>query len=594
MFHKHRLAGDGRTAALLLASCLFLATLGFAQEGVLVEKSMAQRNEGLPSPVASTPKPKLPPEPKVTPADHTSLGVNVQAIRLLAHQDQTSKSAAIEGKEVVSASEGVHLPPGLTESLATSFVGKDVTLARLQEMTTVIIKAYRASDYPLVDVYLPEQDITKGKIQIVIREAVLGKVKVDGATNSKPDYLTRQIRIKPGERINSRILEADVEWLNSNPGRTVDLIYERGQVDGTSDLILKTDDLRAIQAYAGYGNTGINQTGQPEWAGGLIWNNVLGSEQSISYGFSGDAELNNLNAHTLVYQLPLPWRHTIEVFGAYVLSSSLPIDDALPLTVDGESLQFTANYRMPLPRIRPTWRNELTLGADYKSTNTDLLFGGDSFSDTTAVVMQFRAGYDLLIPDDLGTTGIRLNFTYSPGDMIFGNTDEAFSALREDSSSSYSYTSASVERFVKLPKDFSLILRAEGQLTEARLISTEQLLAGGYRSVRGFDENIARGDSGAITTIQFNLPPLHVLPPAWKAGDDSLVFYAFQDSAYLYNNDSTFVDPDPSLHSLGVGMDYTLAKHFSLRAAYGWNIDDSQLGPNVETGKFHFGVMMRY
>jgi len=240
--------------------------------------------------------------------------------------------------------------------LEATYIGKDVTLARLQEMTTAIIKAYRASDYPLVDVYLPEQDITKGKIQIVIREAVLGQIKVDGATNSNPRYLIRQIRLKPGDRINSRGLEADVEWLNESPGRNVDLIYERGQTDGTSDLVLKTEDLRPIQAYVGYGNTGINQTGQTEWAGGSIWNNILGTEQSASYGFSGDDDLDNLNVHSLIYQSLLPWRHALELFGAYVISSSNPLDEAFPLTVDGESIQGTGNYRIPLPASVPDGR----------------------------------------------------------------------------------------------------------------------------------------------------------------------------------------------------------------------------------------------
>ncbi len=593
MLRKHRLSGFGRAVA-LFSVCALAAGLCLAQEGVLVEKSRAQRTEGLP-PAVPTSKPKLPQEEPASPkADNTPLGVKFTAIRIVARQDLVSKSPAIDGPGKIQAGEGVFLPAGLAESLEATYIGQEVTLARLQELTSGIIQAYRSSDYPLVDVYLPEQDITKGKIQLIVREAVLGKIVVEGATNSKPDKLIRQIRLAPGERINSRDLEADVEWLNEVPGRRVDLIYERGQADGTSDLVLKTDDLRPIQAYAGYANTGINQTGQTEWASGLIWNNILGSEHSASYGFSGDADLNNLNPHSMVYQAPLPWRHTIEVFGAYVLSSSNPDDPAFPLTVDGKSLQATGNYRIPLPRLRPTWRSNLTIGTDYKSTNTDILFGGDSFADATAVVFQLRTGYDLTIPDDWGTTRLQLNAVLSPGGSVHGNNDESFSSLRQGSTADYFYTSGTLERFVKLPKDFGLLFRAEGQYTEARLISTEQLLGGGYRTVRGFDENLARGDSGAITTIQFMLPPLHVAPPESGLGEDSLVFYAFQDSAFLYNNDAEFNDPDPSLHSLGLGMDYRLATRLSLRASYGWNVDDAGLGENVENGKFHFGVMMRY
>jgi predicted porin len=85
-----------------------------------------------------------------------------------------------------------------------------------------------------------------------------------------------------------------------------------------------------------------------------------------------------------------------------------------------------------------------------------------------------------------------------------------------------------------------------------------------------------------------------VLPKTWGAGEDSLTFYTFQDSAFLYNNDSDILDADPSVHSLGLGMDYNVAKRLSLRASYGWNVDDAGIGDNVENGKFHFGVMMRY
>jgi len=61
-----------------------------------------------------------------------------------------------------------------------------------------------------------------------------------------------------------------------------------------------------------------------------------------------------------------------------------------------------------------------------------------------------------------------------------------FSALREDSSAQYGYAKATVERYAELPADFGLVFSANGQYTETRLISTEQLLAGGYRNVRGF------------------------------------------------------------------------------------------------------------
>jgi hemolysin activation/secretion protein len=471
-----------------------------------------------------------------------------------------------------------------------------MSLSLLQDLATAVIAAYRASDHPLVDVYLPEQDITAGKVQLVVREAVLGEVRVEGARHSKPERLVRQVRLDPGDRINSRILEEDLEWLNEAPGRTVDLIYERGQVDGTSDIVLRANDLRLVQAYVGYGNTGINATGQTEWNAGLIWNNVFGLDHVASYAFSGDAELDNLNAHSLVYQVPLPWRHRVEVLGAYVVSSTDLGDTTSPLGVDGESIQASTTYRIPLPRPRRSWRHEVSLGWDYKSTNTDLLFGGASLFATSAEVFQFRVGYGANYDDDWGRGAYEVSLVHSPGDVLRRNTDADFSALRSDTAADYTYLTASAQRFVELPAGFGFLFRADGQYSGSRLLSTEQLLAGGWRTVRGFDENLARGDSGVVLTSQLMLPTdalsARLSDSVWP-GENRLAVFLFQDSGFLANRGSLPGETDPSLHAAGLGFEWRGGEAFSLRGSYGWNLGTWGLG-DVEDGKFHFGMSLRY
>ncbi|MFT5466215.1 MAG: hemolysin activation/secretion protein [Verrucomicrobiales bacterium] len=577
-------------------------------EGELVERVKEQREEALPD-AGEGGSQQLPdvPEPDGE-ADDTPLDIEIQAFKLIAHQDRADVKGAFEIESPVMVDEDLLPPEGLSELLEAEFVGEQLSMAMLEAIPKAIIEAYREGDYPLVDAYFPEQDITTGKIQVVVREALLGKLKVDGAEGSTSDYLMKQIRVAPGERINSTILEGDIDWMNSSPARRIDLIYERGEEDGTSDIILKSQGLPPVGAYVSYGNTGVEATGVNEWATGFNISSLFGSEHDLGYSFSGDAELDNLNAHTVIYGLPLPWRHRLQFIGAYVTSQSGAGSAVLPLDVDGESIQGSANYKIILPKI-DIHRQNLTLGIDYKSTNTDILFGGQTFFDSVVEVFQFRAGYDLTVSDKLGYTRFDVGAVFSPGDMLNSNNDEAFQALRDQSTSDYWYLSGEVERYVKLPKDWGLKLTVEGQFTDDRLVSTEQLLAGGYRSLRGVDENIARGDTGIVSGLELIAPRFSIVKKKAAApgegedpaegekaeaeGVDTVGAFAFVDSAWLYSNGDFQGEPDQSLQTTGLGVNYRFGKHASLRASYGWVLNDSGL-EEVGEGKWHFGFTMSY
>lgn len=579
------------SAVTLVLSGLICGSAVAQGEGDIIDKVKQQRADALPE-AAPGGSQQLPPIAESEAADDTPLDVEIQVVRLISHQDRADLEGAFEITSPVMVDEDLLPPEGLNEKLEADYVGKQLSLAMLETITKDIIEAYREGDYPLVDVYLPEQDISKGKLQVVVREAVLGKVSVDGAKHSSPDYLMKQIRVYPGERINSSILERDIDWLNSNPSRSIDLVYERGEVDGSSDIILKTADLSPFGSYVSFGNTGVEATGYAEWAAGFNISNLFGTEHSGGYSFSGDADLDNLNAHTLIYEIPLPWRHRLQFIGAYVTSASGAGTAALPLDVDGESIQASANYKIMLPKL-DTNRQNLTLGLDYKSTNTDILFGGQSFFASVAEVFQFRANYDLTVGDKLGYTRYDVGAVYSPGDMTNSNNDEAFQALREQSSSDYWYLNGEIERYFKLPKDFGLKITTEGQWTNDRLISTEQLLAGGYRSVRGVDENLARGDTGILTSAELIAPSFSLIKRSEEEAIDTVAFFAFLDSAWLYSTGDFSGEPNQSLQTSGLGMNYRFGDHSSLRASYGWVLGESGL-EDVNPGKWHLGITMSY
>ena len=518
---------------------------------------------------------------------------------MISHQDKADSEPGF-GEDTIKIDPEIPAPDELA-SILEGYLGQPVSLGLLAELAKDIVMAWRDSDYPLVDVYFPEQNVTEGKIQLVVREAVLGEVRVEGARYSNPDYLRKQIRIEPGGRVNRKIVESDLDWLNENPIRRVDLIYDRGEGDGTSDIVLQTDEVNPLSLYTGVANTGLNLTGENEFSAGINWMNPFRSEQSIGYNYGSNIEFDTLHAHSLFYRAFLPWRHELRVIGAYVVTDvpGEPTGDPTvpPLDLEGESHQVSLDYRIPLgrPDCCRNLRHYFTLGSDYKSTNTDLLFGGDSAFDSLATVFQFRTDYEARLSDRLGHTQLEISSVWSPGDVIPFNDDANFDLLREDSSADYGYGAIRLERIIQLPADFIFRVRGTGQTTSARLISTEQILGGGYLTVRGFDENLIRGDSGLILQAELISPAFPLLNDIAPGLADQWNLLAFYDGAYFQINDAPEGIPNPSLQSLGLGVECQIRENVFARAAYGWNIAAQGLFPEeVNDGKLHVGVTVRY
>lgn len=521
-------------------------------------------------------------------ADTTPLGVDIHSIHLLAKQDDVEPGPEAGASKIVVA-DGLEVPPRLVGDLERH-LGEAMTMSLLESITSEVVAAWRESDHPLVDVYYPEQNITGGKLQIIVREAVLGEKGVTGAEVSREDYLLRHLRVDRGGRINQRVVEEDLDWLNENPIREVNVVFERGEADGTSDIVLEVVEEKPFRVYTGFANSGVDLTGEEEWSFGFTWMNPGREEHLFGYHFASDLEFDNLLAHSIYYRAFLPWRHSFRVFAAHVTSES---DIALPVAVAGVSKQLTAEYHIPLqrPSFHRRWRHGFDFAFDYKSTNSDLLFGGLTFFGNEIEIGQFRAVYDATVSDDAGVTRLSAGLIASPGGMFDHNDDASFALARAGSDAEYAYGIAEVERLGQLPGGFSYRFDLRGQATSERLASTEQMLAGGYLTVRGFDESIVRGDSGLLSTLELIGPDFSLCPDC----DDTWNAFVFHDAAALDISDALPGEVGPSLQSIGLGLNCRFGDRGFARAAYGWAVQSHGLPVHDEPGgKFHFGLTLTY
>jgi hemolysin activation/secretion protein len=291
--------------------------------------------------------------------------------------------------------------------------------------------------------------------------------------------------------------------------------------------------------------------------------------------------------------IPLPWRHTLTLFGSYV-DASADFGSVAPGTASkGQSYQASLRYEVPLPKIEK-YQHAVSAGFDFKKSNNNLEFGGTTFSQSDTHVDQFELGYSAALPDPLGQTSIGLEGYYSPGGLTSDNNDTTFNNLRPNSKSHYLYGRLSAQRLTRLPCEFSWVVKGTLQASNERLLPSEQLGVGGYNTVRGYEERLENGDDGWIIDNELRTPAFKLGSLFDNLADpDYLQFLAFFDYGSIHTLNRVATDPrDGALSSIGGGVRYTVGRHLSVRFDYGYELSSREL--SSRTSRVHIGVVASF
>ena len=124
----------------------------------------------------------------------------------------------------------------------------------------------------------------------------------------------------------------------------------------------------------------------------------------------------------------------------------------------------------------------------------------------------------------------------------------------------------------------------------------EQIGAGGYDIVRGFDQRVIRGDEGLWGTFELYAPETSLGRIFdWNDSSDSLRLLTFFDAATVSNKELLPGEPDNvSIASVGVGLRWTYNDFFRLRVDYGHPVMTHNAPGLDEGGRFHFGAVATF
>ena len=358
---------------------------------------------------------------------------------------------------------------------------------------------------PFVTIEVPAQNVGSGTLVVVVTEPKIGAIRVEGNRWFDDRQYIRAIRDQPGDPIDTSRLFADTDWINRNANRQAKLLIGPGTKPDTYDLTIRAQDHLPLSLTLAGDNTGTNQTGLYRIAAGFDWSNALWRGDDLNYTFVTSADGSRLREHVASYTAYLPWHDTLTLTGVVENTHSTAPDGSYGDTgyYDAVSLRYT----IWLPDFAGAV-NYLGFGYDFKTTNTNILSGGTETFGTPSEIDQFIANYQLQRGDNLGWTSLTFMFVGSPGNLSANNTLAAFQAQQPAATPNYLYGRLNLERLTNLPAGLSWDARLTAQYSSANLLPSEQLVFGGVTSVRGFVEQGALRDEGALWQNELRAAPL--------------------------------------------------------------------------------------
>jgi hemolysin activation/secretion protein len=487
------------------------------------------------------------------------------------------------------------------EAAVRPFLGKPASVADLNRIARAALAAQRIGGRPVVDVSIPEQDVTGGVVQFVVSEFKVGKVIVEGNKHFPTATFTDAIRLAPGQPVDQAQLIADLNFLSLNPFRRIDVLYQRGEVPMTTDVIFRVADRVPLRAYAGFDNSGTPTTKRQRLSAGLNWGRAFGGDGQLNYQATVSPDffesrvgtLLAFQSHSLTLIQPLANRDVFVAFGTYqkVASAFGTFGNQT-----GRNLQSSLRYTHGVS-ADPARRLALSFGYDFKQTDNDLLFGATGITQDTQV-HQLVADLTATKQWRAGVFGLAGTLYLSPGGIGDRNSDSAFQPFNPPLGSPlsprtgtfgakarYAYLRATVSQATPLGSaGVEARTRVTGQLASDNLLPTEQLAAAGNGFVRGYDPSAVLGARGVIAAQEFWLPPVAMLGDD-AATRDALLLGAFIEAGQVGNLDRQPTERKWSRTAAsGIAATWNIGPYLQARADYGWQLRRIGTAPRSSLG----------
>jgi hemolysin activation/secretion protein len=239
-----------------------------------------------------------------------------------------------------------------------------------------------------------------------------------------------------------------------------------------------------------------------------------------------------------------------------------------------QSKNFSTNFNYADAYLVDSFGNRIFFGSDT------ILYTNNTFS--TLYYLPLSLGWAASRSDKSGS------FSFNYNQSIFltslASPSSNFQAVAGSPKAGGNYTTVNLglARQQNLPRDWSLLFRANGQWASASLIGNEQFALGGTSGVRGYEEGEVYGDDGWRVMFDLNAPPVNVGYFPDSHGGDGTPAY-LRCSCFMDYGETYLIDrpspANPTYREWGTGLGFylTAGEHFDARLTLAWALHDTLL-----------------
>ncbi|MEE4309677.1 ShlB/FhaC/HecB family hemolysin secretion/activation protein [Pseudomonas alliivorans] len=393
----------------------------------------------------------------------------------------------LKGADSLSAAE--------RDKLIQPYVGQCLGVPQLNELLKVITDHYIEKGLVTTRAYLPQQDLSKGDLQVLVIEGKLEKLRGAADSGLSARELAMTFPGQEGTMVNLRQIEQMVDQLNRLPSNQAQMELTPGEAVGGSDVVVKNTPQKPWRANLSRTNEGQRSTGEQQWNAGLEWDNPLGLADQFSLRGGHDAISDRQKASrnaSLSYSMPWGWWTF-----SYLYSTSEYRSVAQASNIDFKQDGDSQNHQFRAERVvhrDALSKTSLNAGLAYLRTNNYVEDSKLALSSNRITEAQFGINHGRRIGSAF--LNIDLGMQHGIGALDAQGSHDPGPGEADARYRKYTGTLSYLQPFQLWGEKLTFTSLATGQRSEDVLFSPQRQSLGGSSSVRGYKDQFLSGDSG--------------------------------------------------------------------------------------------------
>jgi len=472
------------------------------------------------------------------------------------------------------------------EKAVYPFLGVAKTIQDVEKARSALEQAYQNQGYLTVSVSIPEQDVNNGVVRLLVTEGAVQSLRIKDAKYTTHNALkSRVVEFDEGKVPHFPTAQAQLDAVNRNQNRQVSPILRPGKSPGKVEVDLQVQDKFPLHGSLELNDRFAPSTTRTRLNGSLRYENLWQKDHSIGLSFQVSPEdLNEINVFSGTYVIP---RQNGDYLAMYAVVSNSDIAAVGDVNVIGNGRISGIRYIHPL-KGSEQYFHSVTMGADYKDFKENvILLGADTTINSPVSYMVFSLGYDGTIQSNDYQTQMNVTMTGAP--RGFGNGEKEFNYRRQNANPNFAYLRSEIKHLHRLPFEWTMQTRFQGQLSNAELIAPEQFAVGGVDSVRGYLESSNLGDNGMQLAFELRTPPLKKYLKQYPFVDYLKDFYlfSFYDLGVVDVYNSVKNQPAQKVTSAGLGFKLKTTGGLFAYLDYA-HVFDNSIQVNAGDERLHF------